>query len=666
MASLRIGVDIGGTFTDFVVFEPASQQIRTFKLLSTPRDPAIAVMQGLRTIFEQVGTQSALVIHGSTVATNALLERKGSRAALITTRGFRDVLQIGRQNRPALYDFFANPPPSLIPSELRFELNERVTHTGEVLTAIDPDELTNLITTLKQNNVVSVAVCLLFSFLHPEHEQLIAKQLRSAGFHVSLSSEILPLYREYERTSTTAVNAYVSPVNDQYLSHLEELLPHQTVLRVMQSNGGNIDPVEARQYGVSCILSGPAGGVIGCEYIGNHIPFVDGMQMIGFDMGGTSTDICMFDGKPQITTEAIVSGCPIHIPMLDIHTIGAGGGSIARVDSGGVLRVGPESAGAEPGPACYGYGELPTVTDANLVLGRLSPEYFLGGQMPLSSSRANAVFRKLGIKLKLPTEQAALGVIAIANAHMSRALRLVSAESGHDPRVCTLLSFGGAGGLHAVELARGLGIPRILVPPMASTLSALGMLAADIVKDFTRTVMLPGITPIPLLSDQLNSLAERGFQEIQSDNLATTGIRIERFLDMRYRGQSYELIIPFSDSVYMDFHHLHEQIYGYASLNMCVEIVNIRVRVIGVVTPPPLLPRPVYGPNPAKAYLDSRRVVFTDGPKETPFYQANLLAPGNKILGPAVVIRSDTTILISPTDRVEIDKFDNLLIEVGQ
>ena len=666
MASIRIGIDIGGTFTDFVVYDPSSQQIQTFKILSTPGDPAVAVIQGLKRIFLERGTQNATVIHGSTVATNALLERKGARAALVTTLGFRDVLQIGRQNRTALYDLFADQPQPLIPSELRFEINERVAHTGEILQAIDPGQVKALIPVLKAQSISSVAVCLLFSFLHPEHEQAIAAELRSAGFLVSLSSEILPEYREYERTSTTVVNAYVSPVLERYLSHLEQAFQPQTRLRVMQSNGGNISPAEARRFAVRCILSGPAGGVVGCDYIGKLIAPADGILLIGFDMDGTSTDVSLIDGKPQITTEAIVSGCPIHIPLLDIHTIGAGGGSIAHVDAGGALRVGPESAGAYPGPACYGQGCLPTVTDANLVLGRLSAEYFLGGQMPLDVSRAFTALAKLGTELKLSAEQAALGVVAVANAHMERALRVISVERGHDPRRFTLLSFGGAGGLHAVDLARELGIRSVLVPPLASTLSAFGMLAADVIKDYTRTVMLPGSTPVPDLSAQLEALAERGYHEILSENVPAERIFIERFLDMRYRGQSYELIVPFSEAVYADFHSLHQQQYGYANINALVEVVNLRVRAVGQGTPPPISPRPIQGQDPSAAYLESRPVIFSGGPIETPFFRAESLESGNHIQGPAVVVRSDTTILIGPSDRSEVDCFDNLLIEVGQ
>jgi N-methylhydantoinase A len=364
MDSLRIGIDIGGTFTDFVVFDPSSRRLETFKLLSTPIDPSIAVLKGLESIYSRNPTRDFSVIHGSTVATNALLERKGARLALITTRGFRDVLQIGRQNRPALYDFFADPSPVLVPSDLRFEIEERVVHTGEIIQAVDSGQLEDLIPVLNSHNISDVAVCFLFSFLHPGHEKTVGKVLEAAGFNVSLSCEILPEFREYERTSTTVVNAYVSPALEKYLSHLEGVLDSHTRLRVMQSNGGNISPTEARKFGVRCILSGPAGGAVGCETIGNLIDPAGGFRLIGFDMGGTSTDVSLIDGKPQIITDAVVSGCPIHIPMLDIHTIGAGGGSIARVDAGGALRVGPESAGADPGPACYGHGDTPTVTDA--------------------------------------------------------------------------------------------------------------------------------------------------------------------------------------------------------------------------------------------------------------------------------------------------------------
>ncbi len=724
---LRIGIDIGGTFTDFVVFSPASGQLETFKLLSTPHDPAEAVLKGLEQIRKEsnqlsvISDQSLItddcslitVIHGSTVATNALLERKGARTALITTRGFRDVLQIGRQNRPALYDLFADPPPPLIPEELRFEVDERVDHTGEVLQALDPEQVDHLVEKLKTQNVQSVAVCLLFSFLRPEHEQIIAKKLRAAGFLVSSSSEIIPEYREYERTSTTAVNAYVSPVLDKYLSHLENDLTHSPTLphsdpplsphfevhlclrhwrrqkwgdergvrlRVMQSNGGNISPGEARRQAVRCILSGPAGGVVGCQYVAktaltphpSPIPgewgrgVGEGVRVITFDMGGTSTDVSLIDGAPQITTEAAVSGCPIRIPTLDIHTIGAGGGSIAQVDAGGALRVGPESAGADPGPACYGKGDLPTVTDASLVLCRLSAEHFLGGQMPLDKERAQAALTRLGQALGLDAMRAALGVVQVANAHMERALRVISVERGHDPRRFVLLSFGGAGGLHAADLARGLGIPRVFIPPLASTLSAFGMLAADVIKDYTQTVMLPGDTPIAELAARLEPFAERGRREVEEEGVTADRIRVERFLDMRYQGQSYELIVPFSEQVVATFHEIHQKTYGYAQPEAPIEIVNLRLRAVGETTPPPLTPQPPGEADPTVALLDRREVVFSRGRLVTPFYRAESLRPGNRLAGPAVVVRADTTILLGPADQAEMDAFGNLIIEVGK
>jgi N-methylhydantoinase A len=664
MSPLRIGIDIGGTFTDFVLFSPESGNLDTFKLLSTPRDPAEAVLQGLEKIFALHGTKDATVIHGSTVATNALLERKGARTAFIATRGFKDILQIGRQNRPALYDLFADPPAPLVPPELRFEVDERVDKDGNVLHALDEAQVEELINQWKSANVESVAVCLLFSFLRPEHEQLIAKKLRAFGIPVSISSEIIPEYREYERASTTAVNAYVSPVLEKYLTHLEQEMQPETRLRVMQSNGGNISPAEARANGVRCILSGPAGGVVGCEYIGRVAGPPSGSRAIGFDMGGTSTDVSLIVGRPQVTTESIIGGCPIRIPVLDIHTIGAGGGSIARVDPGGALRVGPESAGADPGPTCYGKGRLPTVTDANVTLGRIPPEFFLGGQMPLNKGRAVEALTQLGDELHLTAQQAALGVVQVANAHMERALRVISVERGHDPRDFTLLSFGGAGGLHAADLARGLGIPRVLVPPLASTLSAFGMLAADVVKDYTQTVMLQDDTPLIALEELFAPLTLRGQRELEAEGVAADHVHVECFIDTRYRGQSYELTVPFSEQLASNFHNLHKAAYGYAREDALIELVNLRVRAVGHTNPPELREQPLEGENAETALIDTRPVLFEQGEHPTPFYLAETLHPGNVISGPAVFVRADTTVLLCPTDSARVDGYGNLLIEV--
>lgn len=662
---LRIGIDIGGTFTDFVVYDPASHQITTFKILSTPENPALAVLSGLDQIFSIRSEKHATIVHGSTVATNALLEYKGSQTALVSTTGFKDILQIGRQNRPALYDLKVSLPEPLVPSDLRFEADERVLHTGEVLKTLDPAQVQAMTIDIQSSGAEAVAICLLFSFLHPQHEAMIAKSLRAAGYFVSVSSEILPEFREYERCSTTVVNAYVSPVLGKYLTYLEGKLEPGMRLSVMQSNGGAIQPAEARQAGVRCILSGPAGGVVGCEYIGRSINPDEALRLIGFDMGGTSTDVSLIDGTRQITTEAVVSGHPIHLPMLDIHTIGAGGGSIARVDAGGALRVGPESTGADPGPACYGKGEIPTITDANVVLGRLAPEMFLGGKMQLDAQRSWNAIEKIGKQLNMETTQVALGIIQVANAHMERALRVISVERGWDPRVFSLLSFGGAGGLHAADLARGLGIPSVLVPPMASTLSAYGMLVADVIKDYSQTVMLPGDTTFQQLSDLLAELARRGTADMLAEGSAPEDIYLEHSLDMRYRGQSYELNIPSTPNFLDIFHQHHQATYGYAKRESIIEIVNLRLRAIGKSTPPPLHSQPLGDPNPQQAYLDTRPVIFHIDSTPTPFYRAEALRPGNRLQGPAVVVRSDTTILLSPNDQAWVDGLQNIIIEVG-
>lgn len=680
--TVRIGIDIGGTFTDFVVFRPDTGKLTTFKLLSTPEDPAKAVIQGLESIASSGATAPEMyIIHGSTVATNALLERKGASTALITTRGFRDVLQIGRQNRPALYDFTVDPPPPLIPAGLRLEVDERVDHLGRVLTPLDPLQVKSLVQDLRSKNIESVAVCLLFSFLHPDHEKLIGEQLKSAGYFVSTSSEILPEFREYERTSTTVVNAYVSPILDRYLAHLESE-SGGSQLRVMQSNGGIISTGEARRSGVRCILSGPAGGVVGSCFVAERAlndphssdiyrpADVDpALKVITFDMGGTSTDVSLIDGVPRVTTESIVGGHPIRVPVLDIHTIGAGGGSIASVDLGGILRVGPESAGADPGPACYARGELseskPTVTDAHLILGRLDPENFLGGQMPLDVSRAQHVLEDLAKQLGLDPLQGALGVIEIANAHMERALRVISVERGNDPRDFTLLSFGGAGGLHAGDLARRLGIPRVLIPPIASTLSAFGMLTADVVKDYTQTVMLTDDASPREIEAALSPLVARALQDMRSEGFTHEQTRIEQLVDVRYRGQSYELTVPFDQDLRESFHQRHKQVYGYARSEAPLEFVNVRVRAIGEVPSPQIAAKSLGDAAPDPAFLGTKPVVFSGGEVITPFYEGEALQPGNRIQGPAVVVRPDTTILVNPEDHAFIDSFQNMVMTIG-
>jgi N-methylhydantoinase A len=689
-SSFRVGVDIGGTFTDFVGIHPGTPEILTLKVLSTPTNPEQAVLSGIERLLEIIGQRGLArdipltIIHGSTVATNALLERKGAPTALVTTKGFRDVLQIGRQNRPELYDLLAPPQLPLIPEAFRFEIEERVDSSGQIIRRLDSNSLENLVVEIETAEVSSVAVCLLFSFLRPDHEHEIGRRLRPAGYFVSLSSEISPEYREFERMSTTAINAYVSPILDRYLLALEALIGEvdsRAHLRVMQSNGGQISISEARRAGVRCVFSGPAGGVIGSMLVANRAaenldsqafqgvqePTTDrSVRIITFDMGGTSTDVSLIDRKPGFTTEAKIGGYPIQIPMLDIHTIGAGGGSIAYIDPGLALRVGPASAGADPGPACYGLGDpatiRPTVTDANLVLGRLPADYFLGGEITLDYTAAMKALQSLADRLGSGVIDVALGIIDVVNAHMERALRVISVERGYDPAEFTLASFGGAGGLHAAQLARQLGIARVLISPLASTLSAFGMVAADVVKNYSRTVMLPGSIERDVLRNALRPLLDAGQLDLEQEGVSSDRVILEPALDMRYRGQSYELTVPYEGDFTTSFHQMHAKRYGYSRVEAPTEIVTLRVRATGRTSPPRQSVLAESDPDATSAILDRRTVYLSKQSQTVPFFLGNRLLPGNCIEGPAIIVRPDTTVLLQPEDLAQVDPYQNLVI----
>jgi N-methylhydantoinase A len=663
---MRVGIDIGGTFTDFVLFDEVSGSTRTYKIPSTPSNPADAVLAGLKIL--QPGTQP-YIIHGSTVATNALLEKKGARTALIATKGFRDVLAIGRQTRPELYDFFTDRPEPMVPSDLTFEVEERVDHRGEILIPFKEREIPALVSRLKELKVESVAICLLFSFLNPQHERQLTQAFRAAGFYVSPSSEILPEFREYERSSTTVINAYVAPIMDRYIGLLEKRL-QTSDFYIMQSNGGILRAESVRTEPVRAILSGPAGGVVGSQYVAKQAGYE---KLISFDMGGTSTDVSLCDSGIRVTYEGGIGGFPIRIPIVDIHTVGSGGGSISRVDRGGVLRVGPDSAGAEPGPVCYGQGGIsPTVTDANLVLGRLAADTFLGGRMVLDEQSAESALAQLAEDAQLQSadglsaaQVAALGVIQVTNAHMERALRVISVERGYDPKDFVLVSFGGAGGLHAVELARAMGIPKVLVPRWASTLSAFGMLAADILKDYVQTVMLPGNTSYEELMRRVEPLVERGVKELQEQGVNLGDITLHREVDMRYVGQGYELSLPLSRDFIHDFHDLHDRRYGHCAPDAPVEVVNVRLRAVGSVPKPSLPHAQAGGPDPASALMQERSVVLSEGRRVlVPFFSGEGLKMGNELLGPTVVVYEDTTIFLGEGDRGVVDESLNLVIDV--
>lgn len=669
---MLLGVDVGGTFTDFVLLDDAGQ-VRIHKLLTSARDPSLAVLQG---IIDLEAGPDTTVIHGATVATNALLERKGARTALVATQGFGDVLEIGRQTRPDLYALHPQRPPPLVPARWRFELPERVDHQGQVLIPLDLDAANAAVQQLLDEGIESVAVCFLFSFLNPAHEQQVRERIFALGKKraplVSLSSEVLPEYREYERTTTTVINAYVTPLMNSYLSNLERGLDGRR-LRIMQSNGGSISADAARSLAARTALSGPAGGVVGAFELARTAGFD---QAITFDMGGTSTDVSLCPGRVQETAEGAIAGLPLRLPIIDIHTVGAGGGSITRLDAGGALRVGPESAGSDPGPLCYGRDEAQeiTVTDANLVLGRLDAEHFLGGRMALDEDRARTHVQGLARRLSLPLEAAAWGIVRVANSNMERAIRTISVERGYDPRRFTLVAFGGAGPLHACDLAAVLRIPRVLIPPHPGVLSALGMILADLVKDYSQTVMLPvEEASVTDLEHLFVPLYERARAELQAEGLGEGEIEVFPALDMRYVGQSYELTVPLAESEeghLENFYRAHRQRFSYASEEEPVEIVNLRLKAVGHTAKPRLRSKPRGSLDPKEAHIGYKWVHFADAgspraarPILAALYERDRLAFGNMIVGPAVIFQLDTTTVIGPGWSATVDEWGNLVIE---
>jgi N-methylhydantoinase A len=633
---MRIGVDAGGTFTDFVVLHDGGR-LESFKLRSNPRAPARVILEGLR---RAAAREPADVVHGSTVATNALLERKGARTAFVTTAGFEDLIAIGRQNRAELYNLTPSPKQPLTGRGLCFGVAERTHFDGAVARRPRAAELRRLCGRLRRAKAESVAICFLHAYQNPANERLAAKAL--SGFPVSCSHDVCPEFREYERASTTLLNAYVGPLMDAYLAELESGFPQP--VSILQSNGGFMTASEARHHPVRTILSGPAGGVSGVIELARLSGFE---SILGFDMGGTSTDVSLSLGRPHQTTEASVDGFPIRVPMLDIHTVGAGGGSIARVDEGGLLRVGPESAGADPGPACYGAGLEATVTDAHVVLGRIAAHQFLGGEMRIDVARAGAAVDRLAARLGLDRTAAAEGILRVANANMERAIRVVSVERGHDPRDFVLAAFGGCGGLHACEIAADLGIPTVLVPRYAGSLSALGMLLADRVRDYAAGAL------------HCASIGER-FAELETRALAEMpGAALERSADVRYLGQSYELNVPWNPAgAASAFHREHQRTYGYSNPERAVEIVAIRVRA-RIAMPRPRIQAPQ---RPAASERPSARRIFVAGRwRRVPVFRREQ-TPGAGQPGPGLVLDYGATTLVPPGWLASMDNIGNLVL----
>ena len=680
MTKTIVGIDVGGTFTDIAVLQDGKLTIH--KLPSTPADPAEGVRRGIA----EINVGDAEYVHGSTVATNALLEGKGGRTALVTTLGFEDVLEIGRQIRSDLYDLNLERPPALAPRELRFGLPERVDYTGAILEDLTPAAIETLVARLQEARVDGVAVCFLFSFLNPLHEEKLLESLRRMPNppFISISSQVIPEFREYERTSTVVMNSYVGPVMARYLSELENSLGSE--LRVMQSSGGSITARMAAEQPVRTVLSGPAGGVVGAFYTGIVAGYPD---LITLDMGGTSTDVSLCPGRIKETTSATLGGYPISVPMIEIHTVGAGGGSIARVDAGGALVVGPESAGADPGPACYGKGDRITVTDANLVLGRLRPAQFLGGRLSLDKPRAEQVISGLAAQIGSGVPETALGIIRVVNANMERAIRTISLERGYDPRRFTLIPFGGAGPMHCCELAQEIGIPRVLVPTHPGILSALGVAIANVVKDYSRTVMLRGgEIDRQRLAEEFHGMENRAREELRQEGLPVDRMTAHRFLDVRYVGQSFELTIDYpapssrrSDlqrAIANRFYQAHLQRFGYADRAEAVEIVNLRLKLeLEVEKPSPRMvssledsePEPALSSksksesDASAALIEEAEVVFPEGVLTTGLYQREQLMPGNRIDGPALMLQLDSTIVVPPNWGGVVDPFGNLILE---
>jgi len=663
LPTLRIAIDTGGTFTDCIWVEDG--RLRMLKVFSTPADPSQAIAEAITRI---AAGQSLTLLHGTTVGTNTLLQRKGARVALVTTAGFEDAIEIGRQARPRLYDLLFERVAPLVARELRFGLPERISAEGEILESPQPDDFQQLRSAITVAKAESIAVSLLFSFANPKHEQAAAQALHSLGLPLSISHELLPEFREYERTSTVVVNAYLQPVMQHYLKNLEDRLRTQadrkTSVFVMQSSGGITPLATAAREPVRTVLSGPAGGLVGASATARR----SGIErIISFDMGGTSTDVALIDREIRAGTQSDIVGVPVSVPMLDIHTVGAGGGSLARFDAAGALRVGPESAGADPGPICYGRGTLPTVTDANLLLGRLQAKHFLGGEFALDLKRTEQVVRewlkRQGSSLSL--EKFAAGVIRVVNATMERAIRLVSIERGHDPRDFTLVAFGGAGGLHACELARALGIPRVLVPAFPGALSALGILSSDVVKDYSRTVLWRVGKQLPTanLEREFRQLHQRAARDFRSEGWSGSGSE-QRSADLRYHGQGYELSLAVQPTLLRDFHAAHEKRYGYRHADREVEIVTLRLRA----TLDTAHGRFKWNPSrtPAGRTVEHSKVLFDGKPFSTPVHEREALPPGKILRGPAIVTEYSATTAIPPGSRFHLDRAGNLLIDIAR
>ena len=679
-----IGVDVGGTFTDLALWDDVRGALAVFKLPSVPHDPALGILEGLKTLTSREGVSPedlTFVAHGTTVATNALLEGKGARTGLVTTRGFRDLLEIARQKRPHLYDLQADKPPPLVPRFLRREVGERLAWDGTTVEKLSLNDVREALDALRAEDIEALAVCFLYSFVDATHERLVAAEIRTRfpGLFVSLSSEVSPEFREYERLSTTVINAYLGPLVSRYLQRFGDEVQRLGIGHppyVNQSNGGIISVTAAADQPVRTLLSGPSAGVMGAAWVSAAAGIA---SIITFDMGGTSTDVARVeDGRPVIGAQRTIAGYPVRIPSLEIETVGAGGGSIAWVDSGGALRVGPQSAGAHPGPACYGRGgTAPTVTDANVLLGRLSSTQLLDGRMAVRRELAEQAIAGLAAQLGASPTETARGIVSVIQTNMLGAIRVVSVRKGYDPRGYTLVAFGGAGPLHAAALARDLGIRRVLIPPAPGILCALGLLVAPLRLDLVRT-------RVALLDATMETELVQGFEELEQhasawldrEGVPPSRRRLTRAFDMRYVGQNFELTVtPSAGTSPLDASALrgaflgeHERVYGYAAPDEPVQIVALRLTAFGDREVPPMPALPAASTADPKEARIGERAVYDEEARDfqmTPVYRRERLRAGHRLQGPAVVEQMDSTTVILGGQEARIDERANLVIVTG-
>jgi len=679
---VRIGIDTGGTFTDCILWGKGEEPI-VLKVPSTPTNPAEAIMRGLERLCEIAGIgieEVDFLVHGTTVATNAMLQEQWAKVGLITTKGFRDTLEIGTQMRPELYQLQQKKIAPIVPRNLRKEVTERIDPQGKVVDQLNREEVYEVMKSIISEGIESLAVSFLFSYANSEHEEMvreIAAEL-DPDLYVCISSEVSPEFREYPRTSTTVINGALAPVVRRYIRYLHEELQSRGIgdkLTIMQSNGGIVSGKEAQNSSHNLILSGPAGGAVAAAEIARKANFPNALT---FDMGGTSSDLgIIIDGQPQVTQSTTVNDVyPLQVPTVDIHTIGAGGGSIGWKDKGGALKVGPKSAGALPGPACYGNGGTePTVTDANLILGRLDSENYLGGEFTVYPEKSYLTLEKLANELELDVERVASGILEVANANMAGALRVISSKRGYDPRDFALIAFGGAGPLHATALAKELGIKTVIIPPSAGVLCAQGLLLSDMRHDFTFTeVVALEMVDCSILENRFVELGSRGTTRLEGEGVQTENIELKRSLDLRYKGQEYYLNVPIDgeitsrllDDAANRFHEVHKNTYGHAAENEPVEIVNLRLSAIGKIDRSNLNQELIEDANTSEILPINHRPVFFNefGWVNTPIYRRNSFKLGCEIVGPAIIVQMDTTIVVEPEQTVHVDEQGNLIVSL--